>query len=235
MSCARCGAECVVGVDAGAARAHSPYREPAAERDAPAESAPTPPLTSKRPPAEDGLIPAALGTCPRCAAVALSEHHDQNVCPRCGGMFVPHRRLQQIVHEHRASGVRPVLEPDEPSHAGAAALVAYLRCPECTAFMSRKNFGGQSGVLVDVCKLHGVWFDRGELDAVAAFAFDLPADAASRAALLALMGRQSPRPARSAPPPPLAMPLLSPYPNQPLLLGAESVAELVTWIGRWFS
>jgi Zn-finger nucleic acid-binding protein len=29
--------------------------------------------------------------------------------------------------------------------------------------MNRVNFGKRSGVIVDVCKEHGVWFDRGEL------------------------------------------------------------------------
>jgi hypothetical protein len=29
--------------------------------------------------------------------------------------------------------------------------------------MLRRNFGGQSGIIVDVCAVHGVWFDRGEL------------------------------------------------------------------------
>jgi len=29
--------------------------------------------------------------------------------------------------------------------------------------MNRVNFGRKSGVVVDVCKVHGTWFDAGEL------------------------------------------------------------------------
>jgi Zn-finger nucleic acid-binding protein len=35
--------------------------------------------------------------------------------------------------------------------------------------MNRKNFGGMSGVVVDVCKKHGTWFDEGELPRVLEF------------------------------------------------------------------
>ena len=36
--------------------------------------------------------------------------------------------------------------------------------------MLRRNFLETSGVIVDVCSAHGVWFDRGELTMVFAFA-----------------------------------------------------------------
>jgi Zn-finger nucleic acid-binding protein len=35
--------------------------------------------------------------------------------------------------------------------------------------MNRKNFAGVSGVILDVCKSHGTWFDQGELPRVLAF------------------------------------------------------------------
>ena len=35
--------------------------------------------------------------------------------------------------------------------------------------MRRLPFGLSSGVLVDVCRPHGVWFDRGELEAAMSF------------------------------------------------------------------
>lgn len=35
--------------------------------------------------------------------------------------------------------------------------------------MHRKNFGGRSGVIVDVCTSHGTWFDAEELPRVLAF------------------------------------------------------------------
>jgi hypothetical protein len=35
--------------------------------------------------------------------------------------------------------------------------------------MVPRNFGGTSGVIVDVCKEHGVWLDHAELEKVLAF------------------------------------------------------------------
>jgi Zn-finger nucleic acid-binding protein len=36
--------------------------------------------------------------------------------------------------------------------------------------MNRKNFAGKSGIIVDICREHGTWFDRGELPQLLAFA-----------------------------------------------------------------
>jgi len=38
-----------------------------------------------------------------------------------------------------------------------------LICPRCDAHMGRRQFGDRSGIVVDVCAHHGVWFDREEL------------------------------------------------------------------------
>ncbi len=32
--------------------------------------------------------------------------------------------------------------------------------------MHRRNYGRRSGVLVDTCRDHGMWFDLGELDTI---------------------------------------------------------------------
>jgi Zn-finger nucleic acid-binding protein len=49
------------------------------------------------------------------------------------------------------------------------STVRYVPCPSCGQLMNRKNFGGESGVVVDVCSAHGTWFDEGELPRVLAF------------------------------------------------------------------
>ena len=59
------------------------------------------------------------------------------------------------------AGVTPSARPDPRTN--------YIPCPECAVLMNRKNFGGTSGVVVDVCKKHGTWFDEGELPRVIAF------------------------------------------------------------------
>lgn len=41
--------------------------------------------------------------------------------------------------------------------------VSYIKCPSCSKFMNRVNFGAKSGVIVDRCRDHGLWLDGGEL------------------------------------------------------------------------
>jgi Zn-finger nucleic acid-binding protein len=45
--------------------------------------------------------------------------------------------------------------------------------------MARMNFGKRSGVIVDACRMHGTWFDAGELESVLEFvaAGGMPAQA----------------------------------------------------------
>jgi Zn-finger nucleic acid-binding protein len=50
-----------------------------------------------------------------------------------------------------------------------ASDVRYRRCAACQKMMNRVNFGRVSGIVIDLCKGHGVWFDPGELRNVLAF------------------------------------------------------------------
>jgi Zn-finger nucleic acid-binding protein len=47
--------------------------------------------------------------------------------------------------------------------------VRYRPCPACGELMNRDNFGRVSGVILDVCRPHGAWLDRGELAAIRRF------------------------------------------------------------------
>jgi Zn-finger nucleic acid-binding protein len=87
-------------------------------------------------------------------------------CVACGGQFVEHALLEDLLRERELYGAAPRRPPrqnplDNP--------VRYVPCPCCGEIMNRKNFGRSSGVIVDVCRAHGVWFDRGELPRVLAF------------------------------------------------------------------
>jgi len=108
-------------------------------------------------------------TCPDCRsplrvfAGDLGAIHD---CETCGGQFVEHGLLRELVEERErfADHLNPAQKlPPGPSR------VRYVPCPACGTLMNRKNFGGQSGVIVDICKKHGTWFDSGELPRVLAF------------------------------------------------------------------
>ena len=47
--------------------------------------------------------------------------------------------------------------------------VNYVPCPECSQLMNRANFARCSGVIIDLCKQHGIWFDRNELSRIVEF------------------------------------------------------------------
>jgi Zn-finger nucleic acid-binding protein len=47
--------------------------------------------------------------------------------------------------------------------------VVYRECPKCQNQMARRRYQRVSGVVVDECLGHGVWFDAGELMNVVAF------------------------------------------------------------------
>lgn len=82
-------------------------------------------------------------------------------------MFVPREALADILCRAELAGPLP-----EAKRAPVMALeqVRYLSCPLCRSSMNRVNFGKVSGVIVDVCRVHGTWFDGGELTRVVSFA-----------------------------------------------------------------
>ena len=87
-------------------------------------------------------------------------------CALCGGQFVEHPLLREMLHHHEHAA-----RPETPAHLAGRPEPrnSYIPCPVCASLMNRKNFGGISGVIVDVCKKHGTWFDLGELPRVLAF------------------------------------------------------------------
>jgi len=122
---------------------------------------------------ELGLEPIGEVTglaCPDCKEAlsafrsAPGSLHD---CPKCGGQFVEHLLLRDLLERREVYGAAA---PQRPARTPAVTPpVRYIHCPVCSVVMNRKNFGGSSGVVVDVCKAHGIWFDAGELPRVIAF------------------------------------------------------------------
>lgn len=119
----------------------------------------------------EGTLGPTGTRCPRCLDIELvgihvGPHHMAE-CLKCTGLFVEHPVLEHIT---RLSSSRQTLHlrpfSAEPM---ARELTVYLLCPSCQSHMGRKNFGERSGVIVDVCAKHGVWFDRDELGRVVEF------------------------------------------------------------------
>ena len=88
-------------------------------------------------------------------------------CADCGGQFVEHELLSSLLESREVTGL--AVQRRVRRAALGVGAVRYVPCPTCRQLMNRKNFGGASGVVVDVCSAHGTWFDEGELPRVLAF------------------------------------------------------------------
>jgi Zn-finger nucleic acid-binding protein len=91
-------------------------------------------------------------------------------CRRCAGLWLSNKSFRELSDQTAAEGMHVenhdrcqqarLPETDVPPPVDAAR---YRPCPVCRQLMIPQQFGRQSGVIVDVCKYHGVWFDADEL------------------------------------------------------------------------
>jgi Zn-finger nucleic acid-binding protein len=109
--------------------------------------------------------------CPRrcgtLTAVSLGGL-DLDECPTCHGTWVEVIAFEQLCAD--AERQASVLAETSPASApGLAEKVRYGPCPECTKIMNRVNFAKSSGIVLDICKAHGVWLDVEELRRIVEF------------------------------------------------------------------
>ena len=92
-------------------------------------------------------------------------------CPACGGIWFDRKELDEILQlDLKTSGLLHELTTQEASaaHDDDDRLG---RCPRCAGgyALERKESLSVDGLSLDTCPgCHGVWLDRGELDAMAA-------------------------------------------------------------------
>lgn len=92
-------------------------------------------------------------------------------CRRCAGLWLAETAFQLLRERARATSdpaPDPVVlraESESRSNPVPARGRLYRPCPVCGTLMNRVNYGRRSGVLLDRCVTHGVWFDAAELDA----------------------------------------------------------------------
>lgn len=112
------------------------------------------------------------GDCPRCKT-ALQTLQIGTVgireCNKCGGFWSDAPTFESIcVSQEQQSAVLGFIQSDAHPHAHPATI-SYVPCPDCKQLMNRSNFARSSGVIVDICKQHGVWFDADELPKIITF------------------------------------------------------------------
>ena len=115
--------------------------------------------------------------CPVCTSLTTSRTVGTfciSECPTCNGIWCPAQSFEALVKaalQSKKSVVTgevdfaPRVKGSDPSQQG----VAYRKCPECDAFMQRRNFRKSSGVIVDRCHKHGTWLDADELEQIAGY------------------------------------------------------------------
>lgn len=94
-------------------------------------------------------------------AVTLME------CVSCDGFWVDAEAFERICADREAQAA--VLHGDRVRGASIENRVSYRPCVRCGTLMHRVNFARLSGTIVDVCKGHGTFLDRGELQAIVTF------------------------------------------------------------------
>jgi len=94
-------------------------------------------------------------------------------CGKCEGLWIEVAAFEKICADREQQsavlgGASPVPAPKVFS-SGALPKINYCPCPQCGQLMNRVNFARCSGVVVDVCRGHGTWFDRDELREIVGF------------------------------------------------------------------
>jgi len=109
--------------------------------------------------------------CPDCRkplAETVVGGVDLHQCHGCGGVWVAQKVFEQFAADREKRGEVIALFP-VASHAVRVEAVKYRPCPQCAKLMNRQNYARISGVVLDLCKDHGLWFDRDELSQVLQF------------------------------------------------------------------
>ncbi len=120
--------------------------------------------------------PDAGFACPRCKTTYLRVEAmgraKVKVCDGCHGVFVPAFQFSILVNDYIADQPLPLgsLPPPPPSFSGASdPKIDLVTCVACRREMDRLQFAARSGAVIDVCNMHGIWLDGGELVAVLHF------------------------------------------------------------------
>jgi Zn-finger nucleic acid-binding protein len=129
-------------------------------------SAPVPPAADPRP-----------LTCPSCGAAGKLSARALGgarlaACASCSGVWADVESFKSLC-ENRATQTaylgQGTLTGDSRQSDPSRQEIVYRPCPVCADLMNRFNFACCSGVILDACKPHGVWFDPDELRRIVEF------------------------------------------------------------------
>lgn len=113
-----------------------------------------------------------LGNCPRCkTGLDLLKIGETTLreCARCDGMWADVETFEHLCSRGKERSAVLGFIGERNRTVEPLATVSYVPCPDCSQLMNRSNFAKASGVIIDICKQHGVWFDASELQQIIEF------------------------------------------------------------------
>lgn len=112
------------------------------------------------------------GDCPRCKqdlqSLQLGATRIRE-CTKCGGFWAGIDTFENLCADKEQQSAVLNFISAHPAASSHPVAINYVPCPDCKQLMNRSNFARSSGVIIDLCKLHGVWFDANELPKIIAF------------------------------------------------------------------
>jgi Zn-finger nucleic acid-binding protein len=117
-------------------------------------------------------IEARRARCPACrGAMRWITVGDLDLleCEGCDGTWIEAEAFERLCasRESQAAVLHGNAAPAPV--ATSAQPTRYRPCLRCGTMMNRMNFGRKSGAVVDICRGHGTFLDRGELHQVVRF------------------------------------------------------------------
>ncbi|MBC7782939.1 MAG: zf-TFIIB domain-containing protein [Burkholderiales bacterium] len=88
-------------------------------------------------------------------------------CHGCGGLWISVAAFDHICSDRESHSGATGL--NLPAPIAAEPQVRYVKCPVCAKLMNRMNYAGGSGIIIDICRPHGIWLDRDELRHIVEF------------------------------------------------------------------
>ena len=113
-----------------------------------------------------------VGDCPRCRRplnpLSIRDTAFRE-CQRCGGLWSDIDTFESVCADREKQSAVLGFAAKRETAAAPPVKISYVPCPDCKQLMNRSNFARASGVIIDTCKKHGVWFDTDELPAIIDF------------------------------------------------------------------
>jgi Zn-finger nucleic acid-binding protein len=112
------------------------------------------------------------GNCPRCKtdlqALKIGETSVRE-CLSCSGFWASAKAFETLCADKEQQSAVINYAGSKSHDSRSLAAISYVPCPDCKQLMNRSNFARSSGVIIDLCKEHGVWFDSDELPKIIEF------------------------------------------------------------------